>query len=342
MAINVGINGFGRIGRLVLRAGIKNPALNFVAVNDLTDAKTLAHLFKYDSTFGQYPGTVEAVGSDLKIDGKLIKVVAEREPSKLPWKALGVELVIESTGRFTEAEKAKGHIAAGARKVIISAPAKGEDITICMGINEDLYDTVKHNVISNASCTTNALAPLAKVLDEAFGIKAGLMTTVHSYTNDQVLLDFTHSDLRRGRAAALSMIPSSTGAAKAIGLVLPQLKGKLNGVAIRVPTPDVSIVDLTVVVDKETSKEEVNAVFKKAADAGRLKGYLQYQEVELVSKDFTGNPSSSIFDAPLTDVVGKTLVKVFGWYDNEWGYSNRVIDLSAYVAKKMGAAVAAK
>ncbi|MBI5630215.1 MAG: type I glyceraldehyde-3-phosphate dehydrogenase [Elusimicrobia bacterium] len=337
MAINVGINGFGRIGRLVMRAGVKNPALNFVAVNDLTDAKTLAHLFKYDSTFGIYPGGVEARGSDLVIDGKVIRVIAEKDPAQLPWKSLGIELVIESTGRFTEAEKAKAHLGAGARKVIISAPAKGEDITVCMGINEDLYDPAKHCIVSNASCTTNALAPLAKVMNEAFGIKSGLMTTVHSYTNDQVVLDFAHKDLRRARAAAVSMIPSSTGAAKAIGLVLPQLKGKLNGIAIRVPTPDVSLVDLTVVTEKPTSKEEVNAAFKKAAESGRLKGYLQYCEAELVSKDFTGNSASSIFDAPLTDVVGQNLVKVFGWYDNEWGYSNRVIDLSAYIAKKMGA-----
>ncbi|MEK7858571.1 MAG: type I glyceraldehyde-3-phosphate dehydrogenase [Elusimicrobiota bacterium] len=338
MAINVSINGFGRIGRLVLRAGIKNPALNFVAVNDLTDAATLAHLFKYDSTFGQYPGTVEAVGSDLKIDGKLIKVVAERDPAKLPWKALDIDVCIESTGRFTDADKAKAHLSAGAKKVVISAPAKGEDITICMGINEDLYDPAKHNIISNASCTTNALAPLAKVLDEAFSIKSGMMTTVHSYTNDQVLLDFTHSDLRRGRAAAVSMVPSSTGAAKAIGLVLPKMKGKLSGIAIRVPTPDVSIVDLTVVVEKDVTKEEVNAAFKKAAETGRLKGYLQYCETPLVSKDFTGNASSSIFDVALTDVMDKRMVKVFGWYDNEWGYSNRVIDLVAFISKKVGVA----
>ncbi|MBI4374944.1 MAG: type I glyceraldehyde-3-phosphate dehydrogenase, partial [Elusimicrobia bacterium] len=265
-----------------------------------------------------------------------VKVLAEKDPAKLPWKSLGVDLVIESTGRFTEAEKAKAHIQAGARKVIISAPAKGEDITVCMGINEDLYDPAKHNIISNASCTTNALAPLAKVLDENFGVKSGMMTTVHSYTNDQVVLDFSHKDLRRARAAALSMIPSSTGAAKAIGLVLPKLKGKLTGIAIRVPTPDVSIVDLTVSTEKPTSKEEVNAAFRKAAESGRLKGFLQYSETELVSRDFLGNPASSIFDSPLTDVVDKNLVKVFGWYDNEWGYSNRVIDLAAYIVKKLG------
>lgn len=334
MAINVGINGFGRIGRLVLRAGLKNPALNFVAVNDLTDAKTLAHLFKYDSTFGIYPGSVSAEGSNLRIDGKTIQVVAEKEPAKLPWKALGIEVVIESTGRFTEADKAKAHLEAGARKVVISAPAKGEDITVCMGINEDLYDPAKHHIISNASCTTNALAPLAKVLHESFTVKSGMMTTVHSYTNDQVLLDFAHKDLRRARAAAVSMIPSSTGAAKAIGLVLPALKGKLNGLSIRVPTPDVSVVDLTALVEKTVTKEDVNAAFKKAAESGRMKGYLQYCETELVSMDFKGNPSSSIYDSTLTDVVGGNLVKVFGWYDNEWGYSNRVTDLVAYIAQK--------
>jgi len=338
MAIKVGINGFGRIGRLVLRASLKNPAVQIVAINDLTDAKMNAHLFKYDSTFGVYPGSVEAVGNDLKIDGKLIKVFAERDPAKLPWSSVGAEIVIESTGLFTDAEKAKGHLAGGAKKVVISAPAKGEDITICMGINDELYDPAKHTVISNASCTTNALAPLGKVLDEAFGIKCGLMTTVHAYTNDQNLLDQRHTDLRRARAAAVSMIPSSTGAAKAIGLVLPKLKGKLNGCAIRVPTQDVSIVDLTVVVNKSVTKEEVNAAFKKAAESGKLKGFLQYCDEQLVSKDMMGNPHSSIFDATLTDVVDGTLVKVFGWYDNEWGYSNRVVDLVAHIAKKVGVA----
>ena len=335
MAIKVGINGFGRIGRLVARAGLKNPAIEIVAVNDLADPKTLAHLFKYDSTFGQYPGSVEAVGNDLKIDGKLIRVIAEKEPAKLPWKALGVELVIESTGRFTEADKAKAHIDAGARKVIISAPAKGEDITVCMGINEELYDNAKHHIISNASCTTNCLAPMAKVIDENWGIKSGLMTTIHSYTNDQVVLDFAHKDLRRARAAAVNMIPSSTGAAKAIGLVLPQLKGKLTGMSIRVPTPDVSLVDLAVVTEKPVTKEEINATFKKAAETGKLKGYLSYTETELVSMDFKGNPSSCTFDATLTDANGP-MIKAFGWYDNEWGYSNRVIDLAAFIAKKIG------
>jgi glyceraldehyde 3-phosphate dehydrogenase len=336
MAIKVGINGFGRIGRLVMRASMKNPDIQVVAINDLTDAKMNAHLFKYDSTFGIYPGSVEAVGNDVKIDGRVIKVFAEKEPAKIPWGSVGVDVVIESTGFFTDAEKAKGHLVGGAKKVVISAPAKGEDITICMGINDELYDAAKHTVISNASCTTNALAPLGKVLDEAFGIKCGLMTTVHAYTNDQNLLDQRHTDLRRARAAAVSMIPSSTGAAKAIGLVLPQLKGKLNGCAIRVPVQDVSIVDLTVVVNKATTKEAVNEAFKKAAAGGKLKGFLQYNDEQLVSKDMMGNPHSSIFDATLTDVVDGTLVKVFGWYDNEWGYSNRVVDLVAHIAKKVG------
>ena len=334
MAIKVGINGFGRIGRLVMRASLKNPDIQIVAINDLTDAKMNANLFKYDSTFGPYPGTVEAVGNDLKIDGRLIKVFAEKDPSKLPWSSVGVEIVIESTGFFTDADKAKGHMAGGAKKVVISAPAKGEDITICMGINDELYDAAKHHVISNASCTTNALAPLGKLLDEAFGIKSGLMTTIHAYTNDQNLLDQRHTDLRRARAAAVSMIPSSTGAAKAIGLVCPNLKGKLNGCAIRVPVQDVSIVDLTAVLNKSVTKEEVNAVFKKAAESGKLKGFLQYNEDPIVSRDVMGNAHSSVFDATLTDVIDGNLVKVFGWYDNEWGYSNRVVDLVAYIAKK--------
>ncbi len=338
MATKVGINGFGRIGRLVLRASLKNPDIQVVAINDLTDAKMNANLFKYDSTFGPYPGTVEAVGNDLKIDGRLIKVFAEKDPAKLPWSSVGVEIVIESTGLFTEADKAKGHLVGGAKKVVISAPAKGEDITICMGINNELYDPAKHTVISNASCTTNALAPLGKILDEAFGIKSGLMTTVHAYTNDQNLLDQRHSDLRRARAAAVSMIPSSTGAAKAIGLVLPKLKGKLNGCAIRVPVQDVSIVDLTAVLNRAVTKEEVNAAFKKAASAGSLKGFLQYNEDQIVSRDVMGNAHSSVFDSTLTDVIDGNLVKVFGWYDNEWGYSNRVVDLAAYIVKKSAVA----
>ena len=332
MAIKVGINGFGRIGRLVLKAGLKNPALEFVAVNDLTDAATLAYLFKYDSTFGPYPGTVEAKGNSLVIDGRTIQVIAEKDPAKLPWK--GVDLAIESTGRFTEAEKAKAHLQAGAARVLISAPAKGEDITMCMGINEELYDPEKHKIVSNASCTTNCLAPMAKVVHEAFRIQWGLMTTIHSYTNDQVILDFPHKDLRRGRAGAVSMIPSSTGAAKAIGLVLPELKGKLNGMSMRVPTPDVSIVDLTVHVEKAVTKEEVNEAFKKAAASPRLKRFLSYVAEPLVSRDFMGNPASCSFDATLTDVMEKHMVKVFGWYDNEWGYANRVVDLAAYMASK--------
>ena len=335
MAIKVGINGFGRIGRLVFRAGIRNPNINFVAVNDLTDAKTLAHLFKYDSTFGTYPGKVEVVGNDLKIDGKLIKVLAEKDPAKLPWKDLKVDYVIESTGKFTDAEKAKAHMAGGAKKVIITAPAKNEDITICMGINEELYDPAKRHVVSNASCTTNGLAPVAKTIDENFGIKSGLMTTIHAYTNDQPVLDFPHKDLRRARAAALSMIPTKTGAAQAIGLVYPKLKGKFSGCAIRVPTPDVSLVDLTVLVEKSTTKEEVNAVLKKASETPRLKGLLEYCETPLVSKDFTGNPASSILDSALTDVIGGNLVKVFAWYDNEWGYSCRTVDLCNLMASKL-------
>ena len=336
MAIKVGINGFGRIGRLVLRASLKNPAIQVVAINDLTDAKTNAHLFKYDSTFGVFPGTVKAVGNDLEIDGKLIKVFAEKDPAALPWGSVGVEVVIESTGLFTDAEKAKGHLKGGAKKVVISAPAKGEDITICMGINDELYDASKHTVISNASCTTNCLAPVAKVLDEAFGLKYGYMTTVHAYTNDQNLLDQRHKDLRRARAAAVSLIPSSTGAAKAIGLVLPQLKGKLSGTSVRVPTQDGSLVDLTAIVDKTVTKEQVNEAFKKAAAAGKLKGILMYNEDEIVSRDIIGNPHSSIFDSTMTEVVEGHMVKAFAWYDNEWGYSNRVVDLVAHISKKVG------
>lgn len=336
MAINVGINGFGRIGRLVFRAGFGNPNINFVAINDLTDAKTLAHLLKYDSTFGIFPHKVEVAGNDLKIDGKLVKVFAEKDPAKLPWKDHKVDYVIESTGKFTDAEKAKAHMAGGAKKVIITAPAKNEDITVCMGINEELYNPTQHHIISNASCTTNGLAPVAKTLDEAFGIQCGLMTTIHAYTNDQPVLDFPHKDLRRARAAAVSMIPTKTGAAQAIGLVYPKLKGKFSGCAIRVPTPDVSLVDLTVTVEKATTKEEVNAALKKASESPRLKGLMEFCEVPLVSKDFTGNPASSIVDAALTDCIGGHLVKVYAWYDNEWGYSNRVIDLVTYVAKKVG------
>lgn len=341
MSVRVAINGFGRIGRLALKAGLQNKNLEFVAVNDLTDAKTLAHLFKHDSTFGTYPGEVSAKDSSLIIDGKEIKVTSERDPGKLPWKAMNVDIVIESTGIFTDAEKAKLHIQAGAKKVIISAPAKNEDITVCMGINDKSYDPAKHNIISNASCTTNALAPLVKVLHENFKVKSGLMTTIHSFTNDQSTLDFPHKDLRRARTASASMIPTSTGAAKAIGLVLPELKGKLNGMSMRVPTEDVSIVDLTVEVEKATTKEEVNAAFKKAAQNGDLAPYLQYTEEPLVSRDFKGNKFSSIVDADLTEVMEGKMVKVFGWYDNEWGYSNRLIDLTAFVAKSLKTAVPA-
>jgi glyceraldehyde 3-phosphate dehydrogenase (phosphorylating) len=334
MATKVAINGFGRIGRLVLKAGIKNPDLEFVAINDLSDTKTMAHLFKYDSTFGIYPGKVEVKESAIVIDGKTIKITSEKDPAKLPWKAMGVDIVLESTGKFTQYEKAKLHLDAGAKKVIITAPAKGEGpLTVCLGINENEYDPKKHDVVSNASCTTNCLAPIVKVLHETFGIEHGLMTTIHSYTNDQPVLDFAHKDLRRARAAAQSMIPTSTGAAKAIGLVMPQLKGKLNGISIRVPTPNVSLVDLAVNVSKNTTKEEVNAAMKKASETN-LKNYLVYNEDLLVSKDFNGNPASSIFDSTLTDVSGGNLVKAFGWYDNEWGYSNRVVELAVFVAKK--------
>lgn len=342
MSVRVGINGFGRIGRLVLKAGLKNKNIDFVAVNDLTDAKTSAYLFKYDSTFGIYPGAVENKESSIVIDGKEIKITAEKDPAKLPWKDMGVDIVIESTGRFTDAEKAKAHLAAGAKKVVISAPAKGEDITICMGINEDKYDAAKHNIISNASCTTNCLGPIAKVLNDNFKVKRGLMTTIHSYTNDQVILDFPHKDLRRARAAGLSMIPTTTGAAKAIGLVLPELKGKLNGLAIRVPTPNVSLVDLAAEVEKSTTKEEINEAFKKAAASAGLKKYLLYNDQPLVSKDFNGDAHSCIFDALSTDVMEGTLVKVFGWYDNEWGYSNRVVDLVDFISSKKEALAGAR
>lgn len=341
MSVKVGINGFGRIGRLVLKAALEKKTKDFevVAVNDLGDAKTMAHLFKHDSTFGTYPGDVKASDDGLVIDGRKITLVSEKDPAKIPWKSLGVEIVVESTGIFTAAEKAKAHLTAGAQKVIISAPAKGEDITICMGINHKSYDPAKHHIISNASCTTNALAPLVKVLHEHFRVKRGMMTTIHSFTNDQRTLDFPHRDLRRARTATVSMIPTTTGAAKAIGLVLPELNGKLNGFSMRVPTPDVSIVDLVAEVEKSTTKEEVNGLFKKASQSGDLAPYLQYSEEPLVSVDFLKNPHSSILDAALTDVIEGNLVKVLGWYDNEWGYSNRVVDLTALVASKLKSAV---
>ena len=338
MAVRVGINGFGRIGRLVLRAGWGRPGIEWVAVNDLpVGAATLAHMLKYDSNFGILPAEVKAEGEDtLSVGGKRIKIVSHKSPAEIPWKDLGAEIVVESTGLFTEREKAQGHLTAGARKVIISAPAKNEDVTIVLGVNDKAYDPAKHHIISNASCTTNCLAPIAKVLLESVGIVKGLMTTIHSYTNDQRILDLPHKDLRRARAAAQSMIPTSTGAAKAIGLVLPELKGKMDGLAIRVPTPNVSLVDLTCEVKQATTAEAVNEAFKKAA-AGPLGKYLQYSDEPLVSKDFNGNSKSCIFDAPLTKVSDGTLVKVFGWYDNEWGYSNRVVDLIEFVASKSSA-----
>jgi glyceraldehyde 3-phosphate dehydrogenase len=333
MTIKVGINGFGRIGRNAFRAAMANPALEIVAVNDLTDAETLAHLLKYDSIHGILGAEVKAEKDAIVVNGKAIKVLAERDPAALPWGALGIDIVIESTGRFTEADKASAHIKAGAKKVIISAPAKGEDITIVMGVNEDKYDAAKHNIISNASCTTNCLAPMAKVVHENFGIKHGMMTTVHSYTNDQMILDLPHKDLRRARAAAMSIIPTTTGAAKAVALVLPELKGKLNGFALRVPTPNVSITDLVAELEKPVTAEEVNAALKAAAN-GPLKGVLAFCDEPLVSKDFNGNPHSCIVDGDSTMVVDGTQLKVIGWYDNEWGYSNRVIDLIVFIGKK--------
>jgi glyceraldehyde 3-phosphate dehydrogenase len=333
MAIRVGINGFGRIGRNILRAALHDKELDFVAVNDITDAATLAHLLKYDSILGNLDEDVKAEGDTIHVAGRAVKVLAVKSPSELPWKALGADYVVESTGLFTEAEKAKAHLQAGARKVIISAPAKNEDITIVMGVNHEKYDPAKHNIVSNASCTTNCLAPLAKVVNDSFGIVKGQMTTIHSYTNDQKILDLPHKDLRRARAAGQSMIPTSTGAAKAIYLAIPELKGKLDGVAVRVPTPNVSVVDLTCVLAKTATAEEVNGALKKAA-AGPMKGILEVTEEELVSVDFRGNPASSIVDAPLTKVVDGTLAKVFAWYDNEWGFSNRMKDLLHYMAQR--------
>ncbi len=334
MAIKVGINGFGRIGRNVLRTALNDSNLEFVAVNDLTDPKTLAHLLKYDSILGNLPHKITAGADSISIDGKTIKVFAEKDPAKLPWESVGAQVVIESTGRFTDANDAKKHLRGPVKKVIISAPAKNEDITLVLGVNHDKYDASKHHVISNASCTTNCLAPIAKVLHDTFKIVSGTMTTIHSYTNDQVILDFPHKDLRRARAAALSMIPTSTGAAKALKLVIPEMAGKLDGFAMRVPTPNVSVVDLVAVVEKQTTKEEVNAALKKASESGSLKGYLAYEEEELVSADFKGNPFSSIVDAKMTLVVGGNLVKVISWYDNEWGYSCRVRDLINYMGSK--------
>jgi glyceraldehyde 3-phosphate dehydrogenase len=334
VATRIGINGFGRIGRMAFRAMLDKKDVEVVAVNDITDAKTLAHLLKHDSIHGALRHQVKAESNDIMLDGHAFRVLAERDPAKLPWKELKVDVVVESTGLFTAREKAALHLSAGARKVVISAPADGVDVTLCMGVNQHAYDPAKHHVISNASCTTNCLAPIAKVLHESFSIVHGLMTTVHSYTSDQMLQDGPHKDLRRARAAALSMVPTSTGAAKAIGLVLPMLNGKLDGIAIRVPTPNVSIVDLTASVERDAEEKSVNAAMKKAAE-GDLRGILAYSEEPLVSIDFNGNPHSSIFDAPLTKVLGKRLVKIFSWYDNEWGYSNRLADVTAFVAGKI-------
>ncbi len=337
MAVKVGINGFGRIGRQVLKALFERHGdkVEVVAVNDITDTKTLAHLFRYDSNYGVYKGEVKYTDKSIIIDGKEIRVFAEKDPANLPWKDLGVDIVIESTGLFTDADKAKVHMTSGgAKKVIISAPAKGEDITIVIGVNEEKYDPEKHHIISNASCTTNSLAPVAKVLLDNFGIEKGLMTTVHSYTNDQRILDLPHKDLRRARAAALNIIPTSTGAAKAIGRVIPELDGKMHGVALRVPTPTVSVTDLVCLLQKNVTVEEVNEAFKKAAE-GRMKGILGVTEEELVSMDFKGTTYSTVVDLPSTIVIGNNLVKVFAWYDNEWGYACRLADLTAYVAERI-------
>jgi glyceraldehyde 3-phosphate dehydrogenase len=336
MAIRVGINGFGRIGRQVVRAAKlqgKND-IDFVAVNDLTDTKTLAHLFKYDSVHRTYKGNVGVRNGSIMVDDDEIKVLAEKDPSKLPWGDLGVDIVLESTGRFTSAPDARKHIDGGAKKVIISAPAKGEDITIVLGVNEKKYDPAKHTIISNASCTTNCLVPMVKVVRDTFGFVRGSMVTIHSYTNDQNVLDLPHKDLRRARAAALSIIPTTTGAAKATSLVIPELKGKIDGIAIRVPTPDVSLTDLAVVVEKPVTVDAINEAFRAAA-SGPMKGILEYTEEELVSSDFIGNPASCIFDAKSTNVVDGLLLKVSGWYDNEWGYASRCVDLLQYVGKQL-------
>jgi glyceraldehyde 3-phosphate dehydrogenase len=332
MAVKVGINGFGRIGRNIFRSALGNKDIEFVAVNDLTTPATLAHLLKYDSILGNLPNNVSHSENSLTVDGKTIKVFAERDPSKLDWASVGAEIVIESTGFFTDAEKAKAHLGSTVKKVIISAPASNEDLTVVLGVNEGKYDPAKHNIISNASCTTNCLAPVVKVLHDTFNITSGIMTTIHSYTNDQVILDTPHKDLRRARAAALSMIPSSTGAAKALKLVIPEMDGKLDGFAIRVPTPNVSVVDLTFVTEKPIDAKSINAALKVAAE-GPLKGILGYTDEELVSSDFKGNPLSSIVDSKLTKAIGNT-GKVISWYDNEWGYSNRVRDLILFLAKK--------
>lgn len=336
MAIKFAINGFGRIGRMVLRAALsrKEQDIEIVAINDLDKPATLAHLFKYDSVHRNWPGTVTASENSITIDGKTYKVTAEKDPAKLPWKELGVDVVMECTGRFASQDKAMLHLQAGAKKVLISAPGKGDvDLTVCFGINHTSYDPAKHHIISNASCTTNCLSPVAKVLNDSFGIERGLMTTIHSYTNDQRILDLVHDDMRRARAAALSMIPSSTGAAKAIGLVLPELKGKLNGSSIRVPTPNVSLVDLTVQLKKSVTIDEVHKAMKTAAE-GPMKGVLQYDTEQTVSVDYNDNPHSSIFDSTQTQIIDGTFLKVFAWYDNEWGYSQRMVDVAKYLISK--------
>jgi glyceraldehyde 3-phosphate dehydrogenase len=333
MAVKVGINGFGRIGRNVVRAGLHNPNIEFVAVNDITDTKTLAYLLKYDSVLGTLPETVTAESDAIRIGDKQLKVFAQKDPGELNWNSVGAQIVVESTGRFTDAKDACKHVRGTVKKVIISAPAKNEDITVVLGVNDDQYDPKKHNIISNASCTTNCLAPLVKVLFDTFGVQKGSMTTIHSYTNDQHVLDFPHKDLRRARAAAINMIPTTTGAAKAIGLVMPQLKGKLDGYSLRVPTPDVSAVDLVVVTDRATTVEEVNGALKAAAQ-GPLKGILAFTEDPVVSTDMLHNPNSSIVDSEMTKVMDGNLVHVLSWYDNEWGYSCRVVDLAVYLAKK--------
>jgi glyceraldehyde 3-phosphate dehydrogenase len=335
MTVKIGVNGFGRIGRNLFRAAKKKGSdIDFVAVNDITDAPTLAHLLRYDSVLGTYPGTVEVSPDGLVVDGDELKVLAERDPAKLPWKDLGVEIVVESTGLFTDREKAAAHLEAGARKVVISAPAKGEDVTIVLGVNDEMYDPAAHDVISNASCTTNCVAPMAKVLDDAFGIEQGFMTTIHAYTNDQQILDLPHKDLRRARAAAVNIIPTSTGAAKATGLVLPHLKGRLDGIAMRVPVPDGSVTDLVSTLKREVTVDEVNAAFEKASMDGSLAGKLVYTEDPIVSSDIVGSPASCTFDSLSTMAMGK-VAKIVGWYDNEWGYSNRLVDLVELVASSL-------
>src|SRR3954452_13817994 len=333
MSVRVGINGFGRIGRNIMRAALGDKNIDFVAINDLTSAHTLAHLLKYDSVLGNLHAKVEAKADSIAVDGDQFKVLQFRDPAQLPWKDLGVDVVFESTGLFTNRDAAAKHLAAGAKKVVITAPAKGPDFSVVLGVNDELYDPAKHHIISNASCTTNCLAPLAKVLHQTFGIKKGWMTTIHSYTNDQQLLDLPHKDLRRARAAALSMIPTTTGAAVAVGEVLPELKGKLDGISMRVPTPNVSCVDLNAILNRQTTGEEVNAALKQAAE-GAMKGILAYSEEPLVSSDYKRNPNSSIVDAEYTKVIGGTMLKVLSWYDNEWGYSCRVRDLIKYIASK--------